>query len=257
MDLPTFSASKIKTFRTCQRQYYYKYILPRALRPTEDKNIGALLGIALHKAIEQKYRFDASPTQTFQQVMLETLDEWEEKNYVVRGVEWFSKSMKDGKAILNSFDWSRFEPIDVELEFLLPFPNKKHPIALITGYIDMITVNGEVIDHKSQRKMPNQDQLNHESQFILYAWAFQQLYGTLPNMVIWNHLRTNTPIIADVLTEFDFKLDQLTQDLLAMISPSGYPRRQMDSICTSECGFYTQCYGLRVKDQIVIEDVEE
>lgn len=229
----------------------------RSDRPVEDKNIGALLGLSLHEAIERKYRNGDDPIQVFQNTMLSTLDEWEEKNLKVNGTEWFSKSLKEGKLILKGFDWERFDPTDLELEFMLPFPSKQAPIAKINGYIDMITTNGLVVDHKSQRRAPTQDQLNHDPQFILYAWAYRELYGALPTGVIWNHLRTHKLIRADVITEFEFKLSQLIYDINAMLNAEFYPRRQMDTVCTNECSFYELCYGRRAKDiEIPLEDEE-
>lgn len=255
MALPTISASKIKVFKTCHKQYYYKYIVPRANRPVEDKNIGALLGSALHEAIERKYRAGDNPTVVFQDLMITTLDEWEEQGLKVNGTEWFSKSLKEGKDMLKKFDWDRFDPIELELEFYLPFPNKAAPIAIVNGYIDMITSDAQVIDHKSQRDRLNQGQLNHDPQFIIYAWAYQQMYGQLPRATVWNHLRNQKLYIADVLTDFDFKIGQLTYDIDAMLNANRYPRRQMDSICMTKCSFYSLCYGLKAKQ--VIEDDEE
>lgn len=260
--LPTVSASKIKTYRTCHKQFYYKYVLPKGDRPAEDKNIGALMGLSLHKAIEKKYRAGDNPTQVFQQTMLETLDDWEEEGFKINGIEWFSKSLKDGKDILREFDWNRFHPIELEMEFLLPFPNAKAPIALVNGYIDMVSKDDmgyDVIDHKSQRKIPTQDQLNHDSQFILYAWAARELYGNLPRATIWNDLRNNRLIVVDVITDFDFKLGQLVYDIDALIHEDKYPRRQMDNVCLKECSFYQNCYGLTVKQvaQAEFDDSEE
>jgi hypothetical protein len=254
MTLPMISASKIKTYRTCHRQYYHKYVTAKADRPIEDKNVGALLGTALHKAIQQRYENDDDPLQVFQTVMHSTLDEWESQGLVVKGVEWFSKSLKDGKAILRGFEWDRFVPIALELEFTLPFPNSNAPIALVNGYIDMVNADGSVVDHKSQRRRPTQDQLNHDSQFVFYAWAVRELYGSLPSAVIWNHLRTNKLVNVDVLTDFDFKLGQLIIDVDAMINVDKYPRRQMDDICMKECSFYSLCYGQRAKDIVEVEE---
>ncbi len=256
MTLPIISASKVKTFRTCSKQFYYKYVVPKADRPEDAKNIGALLGTSLHKAIEKYYRGE-NPIQVFQNTMLTTLDMWEDKGYKVNGAEWFSKSLKDGKEILNTFGWGLFDPVDLELEFMLPFPDAQHPIAIVNGYIDMTTTDKRVVDHKSQRRVPNQDQLNHDPQFILYAWAYREMYGSLPTATIWNDLRNNKQIVVDVLTEFDFKLGQLVYDIDAMIHEDKYPRRLMDNVCVRECSFYGLCYGLTAKQVEAEEEGEE
>lgn len=257
MKLQTLSASRIKTFKTCAKQYYYKYIMPHNSRPLEDKNIGALLGTALHKAIEQRYRNNASPIQVFQQVMSDTMDQWEQENVTIKGIEWLSKSTKTGRLILKEFPWDLFIPIELEYEFILPFPNQRHPIVLMNGYIDMITADGWVVDHKSQQKAPTQDQLDNDSQFIIYAWAYREIYGILPERVIWNHVRTNTQVDANVLNDFDIKLDKLIEDINAVLEPKVYyGRRLMDKVCMDDCSFYTQCYGIKNKNRITVEDLE-
>lgn len=256
MTLPIISASKIQTYKTCAKQYYYKYKVPHNHRPLEDKNIGALLGSSLHKAIERRYRTGDNPTVVFQDTMIQTLDEWEEKGYKVNGTEWFSKSLADGKRMLKKLDWDKFDPIELELEFNLPFPNTE-PVVIINGFIDMITSDGRVIDHKSQRDRLTPDQLNHNPQFILYAWAHLQLYGKLPTATIWHHLRSGRLYTADVLTDFNFKIAQLTDDIQAMITAHTFPRRQMDTVCLTRCSFYTLCYGLKARYVIEEEDSEE
>lgn len=230
--------------------------MPRNHRPIDEKNVGALLGLSLHKTFERYYREKANPTVVFQDLMLTTLDEWEAKGLKVNGMEWFSKSLKDGKAILKKFDFDQFDPIELELEFNLPFPNRDAPIAMVNGYIDMITSDGRVIDHKSQKDKLTQDQLNHDSQFILYAWAYQQLYGSLPKATIWNHLRSLKLYTADVVTDFDFKIDKLSYDINAMLTEDMFPRRQMDQVCTTRCSFYTLCYGNKAK-HVVEEDTDD
>lgn len=256
--LQTISASKLRVFRTCQRQFYYKYVLPKEDRLPAEKRVSGLLGTVLHKVIEMYYTGENTNSRAlFQQLMLETVEQWEADGEKINGLEWFNKSLKDGKAMLNDFDWSKFNPImhqgklALEVAFELPFPNQHMPIVMIQGYIDMISDMGgiNVIDHKSTQKVPNADQLAHDPQFLIYAWAFQQMYDVLPDKVIFNALRKGTQIEVDVLHEFDTKIAQMTTDILALIEPRRYyPRRVMDTECTSYCDFYALCYGQKMKE---------
>lgn len=243
MTLLQISASRLKTYRTCARQYEFKYIIAREDRPDQDKNIGAMLGTALHYAIEQRYRNDSNPITVFVDKMTELYEEWESKGYTIRGEEWFSKNIKDGRKILQAFEWDVFNPIALELQFLLPFPNKDNPIVLMNGYIDLVDANGSIVDHKSQKELPTQDELNHDPQFIIYAWAYQTIYGEFPTSVIWNDLRTNRRIEIDTFTDFDRKFALLVMDIEAMMQNDRFPRRMMDKICKTKCSFYSLCYG--------------
>lgn len=245
MTLQTISASRIKTYKTCARQYQYKYALHKDDRPEQDKNIGALLGTSLHKAIESRYSNDSNAIQVFQDTMKTTYEEWEAAGYTIRGEEWYTRSLKDGRAILNGFDWDYWQPIALELNFTLPFPNEHTPIVLINGIIDMVDKREYVVDWKSQRKMPAQDQLDNDPQFIIYAWAYRQINGRLPKKLYWKQLRTDKLTEIDVLTGFDEKLQQLSLDIEAMLGNTHYQRRMLDSVCKTECSFYDLCFGVK------------
>lgn len=247
----TISASKLKVYKTCARQYHYKYDLPHNDRPADDKNVAALMGTAIHKAIEEKYRNDRSPTGVFQSVMTATLDEWEAKKLKINALDYFPRAMKVGNEILKNFDWNKFNPMELEFAFTLPFPNKHTPIVNITGLIDLIDMSGMLVDHKSSSYAPNQDELDHDPQFVIYYWAYHQLHGEYPWKIVWNHLRTAKFYEANIAHNYEDKIAQLGLDIEAMISAQYFVRRQMDNVCRTKCSFYDLCY--REKPQAVVE----
>lgn len=251
--LPTVSASKVKTYKTCARQYQHKYVTAYNDRPAEDKNVAALLGTALHKAIEMKYSEGKSPTGIFQQVMSETIEQWENDGLNIKALDYYARAMKVGKDILKNYPWDMFNPIELEFSFTLPFPHD-NPIVNITGIIDHIDIDGSIMDHKSATYAPNQDELDNDPQFIIYYWAYEQIYKQYPYRTIWNHLRTNRQIVANIAHNYDLKLEQLTLDIEGMLANTRYPRRLMDNVCRTRCSFFTLCYGDKVNAPIEVED---
>jgi RecB family exonuclease len=242
-ELPHISASKIKTYKTCNRQYYYKYIAPPVSQESEERNVGALIGTALHKAIETYYKEKINPALTFQAMIHSIYDEWELQGYTIKGEEWLSKNVKEGKQMLKDMQFDTFHPTALELHFSLPFPNEIEPIALMTGYIDLVDEVAYVIaDHKSQRKVPAQDQLDNDAQFIIYYWAFEQLYKNPPQHIYWNHLRTSTLIEVNIANNYEDKLQQLTADVQAMLQNTHYARINLGDVCKKECAFYNLCF---------------
>ena len=223
--LQTVSASKIKVYRTCARQFQYKYKMARAERPEDHKNVAALLGTALHKAIELYYKEKKSPTATFQSVMTNTLDEWEEAKFKINALDYFPRAMKVGKDILKTFNWDQFNPMELEYEFTLPFPSVENPLVNMTGLIDLLDMSGMIVDHKSATTAPNQDELDNDPQFIIYYWAMLQIEGIPPWKVVWNHLRTGKLIEANIGHNYEDKLEQLTVDIQGMLTNTVYPRR--------------------------------
>lgn len=239
-NLPILSASKLKAFKKCPRQYYYKYI--NHTEQGDDKNMSALLGSALHKAIELYYKEGKTNyTYEFQQYMQHTIELWDEKGYTVSYEYNFMRDLKDGKAFLKKIDWDFFNPTELELRFSLPFP-KENPIVIINGVIDMIC-DGMVIDHKSGKEKPNKQELAHDPQFILYHWAYEQLYGKPPEIVYWHHLRTGKLIESRIKDNYADKIQQLTVDIQAMLSTTVYHRKEQDSFCRKVCAFYEKCFG--------------
>lgn len=256
-NIPTVSASKIKVYKTCARQYKYKYMIPFKDRPSEDKNVAALLGTALHKAIELKYSIDANPTAMFQNVMDETITQWEKDKVKINASSYYTQALKVGKDILRKFDWKQFTPTELEYAFTLPFPSPINPLVNVTGYIDLIDRSGNakvVVDFKSQATAPAQEELDHDPQFLLYAWAYEQIYGEKPDDIIWYHLRTDKRMIAYVQHNYKDKMSQLTEDILAMLEAKRFGRRQMDTVCKTKCSFYDLCYG--TKATTIVEDNE-
>lgn len=242
-ELPKLSASRIKVYKTCARQYEFKYKMNHSERPLDDKNTAALMGTALHEAIEMYYKEKINPVSTFQRVMHDTIDEWEKEKLKINAASYFTTAMQVGTKILRDFDWNQFNPTELELEFTLPFPNKEKPIAFINGYIDLLDMDGSIVDFKSSKYAPNADELNNDPQFILYRWAYEEIYGVVPHRVIWYHLRTNKTYVANVEKDYSDKIAQLKSDIEAMLFNNYYPRRLQDSTCRTKCSFYELCYG--------------
>lgn len=144
------------------------------------------MGSALHKAIEYHYAkpHKGSAQKVFYNYMTRMYDWWHKSGVEFKEYESFGELLKTGKHILETFPWDDYEPIAQELSFELPFSDHTR----IKGYIDMID-SGGFVDFKSSKNTPIN--LNTDIQFMLYAWAYYQLYGVWPKDGTWHHLRTN------------------------------------------------------------------
>lgn len=233
--LPTVSASKINLYRECGRKYYYRYIEGK----DTGTNIYAAFGTALHKAI-QEYHLHGADAYTVFSEALRTIVEQEN----VSQANLMTQFLVDGKDILKFAQWKMFNPREVELEFKLPFPNKENPIVMMHGFIDMVTDEGYIIDHKSNKKKPAFTTLSVNPQFTIYNWAYRQIYGTPPTKMYWDHLRTGE--LAEVIQkEYDILIKQLTEDITSLITTTHFERKPYDSVCYL-CPFKELCYGIKV-----------
>jgi CRISPR/Cas system-associated exonuclease Cas4 (RecB family) len=242
--LPKVSASKIKTYQTCAKKYEYTYINKPTLEThTERKSIGGLLGTILHNVIEAKYKNPLiNHLALYQDKMFATLEQWQHENYDILGEQGFSKQMKEGRRILETFNWEQFSPQELELYFTVAFPNSDTPFCQLVGFIDMIS-DDNVIDHKSQKVIETADEMAHNAQFILYRFAFHAMKGYYPNAVLWNDLRTGKLINTHVEENYDDKLATLTKDIQAMLSATEYPKIELGETCRRRCEFFKLCWN--------------
>lgn len=103
---------------------------------------------------------------------------------------------------------------DVEKEFTIPFNGID-----IVGKMDKVEnilkaddhYGYSIVDYKSGGKKPDPWFLDHNLQFTAYAWAGQEIYGEMPQKLIWHQLRTGE-LLETTRTQQD--IDELKQMIL-------------------------------------------
>ena len=185
------SATQIKTYRECRQQYFDTYIkkVPRV------KNTAALLGTGLHKAIELYYTRGEPPIPTFSRYIRKVTNDWQDAGEAVEYYYSQAEIMEVGLEILRGFNFSELRCKFSEFSFNLPF----YDIANINGIIDMVTTDEGLIDFKSAKRPPKLESLQKDPQFLIYPWAYFQLFGKWPKYIAWYHLRTHE--------KFEFQFD--------------------------------------------------
>jgi hypothetical protein len=188
MSLPCYSASSLTAFRDCPAQYRARYI---------DKLKGldttyGLFGSALHDGLENSYREDTIPHTAFDKRINAELD-----RYNARGIRPIGydkrRMMNDGYAILDTFPFEDYKPIDHEYEFFVDFP-RINPICTLHGFIDLIDERGWIVDFKSSQKKATQKEIDTSLQLLIYTYAYEQINGVMPERTIIHHLRTHEQI---------------------------------------------------------------
>jgi len=183
------SASKIKTFLYCLNKFYYHYID----KQPDKVGIGAVIGTCVHAAVDHYFKFGRPALETFTNLWHQELKR--------NGLEHKHKAFFDGEDMLVDFNWS-YTPTETEKYFYLPFPDRVHPIANMEGYIDQVFISdgvepNKIVDIKTSQYRPTQEQIDNDPQFIIYNWAFKQMYGEDVE-IYWYHARTGEYILADV-----------------------------------------------------------
>lgn len=162
------------------------------------KHPAAALGTAVHKTIESVYKTEGiDPVSTFSRLFTSELAASE-----IDPMEVKPELMRDGIKMVTNYKFDRRVPVEMELEFLLPFPNAAHPLCQIRGFMDQ-TYEWGFADLKTNKFKPLNGVLDNDIQFILYDWAFNEIYNYPATNKIWHHLRTGEDLYAETTDKLD------------------------------------------------------
>lgn len=196
-DLIELSFSKSKTLMRCKKKYDYKY--NQKLRK-KTKSLPLRRGSWIHKCLETLYSH-GDWTIGYNQYKKEVWDEMfdEEKIEYINLPQEVERIMTAYIKKYQQID-RQYEILAVEQEFKIQIPGTK--IAL-TGIIDLVakdTLGIWVIDHKTAKKIPDEEFRLVDTQLSLYYWVVHQLRKYLkiePNEkiagVMFNYIRTKVP----------------------------------------------------------------
>lgn len=223
VELPKVSATRIKTFLTCPKKYWFKYVLGI----DDEKNIYAVLGLSVHKAIAEYYIERKNPRLTY----IETWDSLLSEYKLANNVNLFNR----GLDMIDSYPHYEDVPLEIESEYFLPYP-EHNPICILHVVFDQVYDWG-IRDLKTTKFRPTSFEIRHDMQFILYAHAFEMIYGRKPKMV-WHHLETaeDIPVFIDV---DQYYAEEIIRELLRQ----QYYYRRVDDHCRY-CSYRKECLGV-------------
>lgn len=236
MDLYKLSASKLKTYSSCGRKFFYDYVE----RADSPKHVAAIMGTVAHRTIQQTHIARSLDTEIEPVSELYTRN-WHEEMALNTGTMPDAKVYVDGMNIVSAYDFTRRSPHTNELEFRLPFPNAIDPICEIHGFIDQMYDWG-LVDLKTSKRKPAPYMLDNDIQFIVYNWAFHRLTGEPANHVLWHHLRTADDIQFDAYSD---RLDRATRVIERVIE--AYETKTWDRNIGEACMFCSHkqpCLGV-------------
>lgn len=199
------SQSLVRTFRECQKKYWYRYvelIAPR--RPKIQLIRGTIIGRCLDALAEQRHNRKAPAWETAIEPFRKQYgnlfrEEIEEYGDLLGDIEYMIERYSrvyvgDGLTYLKGKDGKRSE-IELEVEIA--------PGIVFMGHIDKLVKDesGRVwdMDHKSHRVIPGPEDRFADLQQVFYMWAaplsgYPKLAG-----VIWDYIRTKKPAVPEVL----------------------------------------------------------
>lgn len=197
---PIITQSMMKTFRTCPREAYYKYVL--RLKP-KVYSVPLTRGKWVHALLEAHYKGEDWKEEHKKWVsqFRKLFDEEKEKlgdlptecYNLVRGYLWHY-----GDPQFSEYHWKVHE-VEMTLETELPNGH------LFRGRTDLL-VEDEfglwIVDHKTHKRLPDWDYRLLDEQSPLYIWAARQ-QGIPVRGFIWNYISTAGQSVPQVLKAHD------------------------------------------------------
>jgi len=168
------SYSALDTFKQCPLKYKFQIIDKIKAPKTKE----AVFGGKLHEALEW-FHSQTPLSPTLDQLLNQFKELWPKENSPFQGDEdmiYFSEAIKILKNYYENYlkikDNFTVLGTETRFEVLLENPQNKEEKCLLTGIIDRIdkTKNGiEIIDYKTTKKLPSQEDINNSMQMSLYC----------------------------------------------------------------------------------------
>jgi hypothetical protein len=205
------SAHLIKDYLHCKKSAWYRIFAPKSGVPNKEM----LQGLAVHAAIERRIKYG----------------------------EQFSSSTDDFiNGCLTVFDRSFYQLVGenpkLEKSFDIPFIDD----TKIVGKIDLITSSGGIFDWKTSRKPPRS--IANDPQFIIYNWAYKQLYKKQPSGVYYAALTTGGLIPFQESLSFETMLfEEIIPTIIRDFKDKKLPRTGTLTGGCYRCPFSIDCLG--------------
>ena len=198
--MPIYSHSRLSTFETCPRQYWYAYIG----RPEIEKvdTVEAFLGSRVHDALEELYKrllggqaMDADELVAWYERLWER--NWHDNIRIVSEAFRAEDYREVGRESLRAYH-RRYHPFDQSRTLRL---EAKVFVALdegaryrLQGYIDRLAQRAdgtyEVHDYKTSRHIPTQAEADSDRQLALYQFGVERMWDDVEEVdLIWHYLR--------------------------------------------------------------------
>ncbi|MBI4733296.1 MAG: PD-(D/E)XK nuclease family protein [Rubrobacteridae bacterium] len=186
------SYSAISTYQKCPLSYRFLYVDKLPTKPSHHLSFGN----TIHSVLEFFYKTGPAPV-SLERLLQELEDKWLREGYQSPELE---QEFKDkGRSILSQFYKDNFEafalPLAVEKRFGLDIDG-----VTVSGIIDRIDrhPNGdlEIIDYKTNAKLPPKTKIATDLQLPIYHMAAQKLFGEAPKKVTLYFLVPNQKMSA-------------------------------------------------------------
>ncbi len=239
----SYSPSKLDTYESCPRKYYFQYVLKI---PQEGKTYFSL-GSVVHSVVEHITRKLNEGIDVSEEEALEMLDEfWQPSAYVSRAEEAQDRdaAVKMVRDFLVHQAGKDSEIVGLERDVELDIEGRK-----VRGKVDRIDRSGdglEVIDYKTSKKMTTRPKLEKDFQMALYKLAVEKALDEDVEQVGHWYLRMDREWTIEMTEDQAEEVKQRALDLIQKIEAGEFP--PCPGYTCRRCDYERLCEGRGLKE---------
>jgi len=203
--MPIYSHSRLGTFETCPRQFWFAYIEKPEVERADT--VEAFLGSRAHDALEELYRMLLQGRRLTREELLRLYEDMWAKQWH-DGVRIVKRGMKEAdyrevgrKGIADYYD--RYQPFSQDhtlaLERLVAFSLDEARLFQMRGYIDRLAQRPdgayEIHDYKTGNWLMEQTAADADRQLALYQIGVEAMWSDVRQVdLVWHFLRFDKEI---------------------------------------------------------------
>ena len=223
--MAVYSHSRLGTFESCPRQYWFAYIGKPEIETVDS--VEAFLGTRVHESLEELYsRQMGGQVMSPEKLLAFYEQQWKKEWY--DGIHIVSKTFKAadyrevGREALKAYH-KRYRPFNqsrtIKLEAKIVFDLDPGGQYRLQGYIDRLAQREdgvyEVHDYKTNRSMPTQQNADADRQLALYQIGVQGMWKDVQGVdLIWHYVRFDKELVSH---RTPAQLEELKKQVIATI----------------------------------------
>lgn len=247
--MPTFSHSKINTFRQCPRKYYYQYVNKPDL-PKKPNQVFLFLGSICHDTLERLYEQVRDGRVPTRKDTLAFFDAHWDQEWTDAVEIHDERSPGDYKLMSRGYVeryYDQYHPFDQELtidtERRIDFALDGGDGISMMGYIDRLSKSPDgtwhIHDYKSSKSLPTQAEMDEDPQLAYYEIGIRTMWPDIERVELhWHYLKFGQTITSRRTPE---QLEQLRADALGTIHDALGRGKDENRYETVESGLCRYC----------------
>jgi hypothetical protein len=271
------SYSRVKVWRRCPREHFYKWVMKLEKK---SQPIPLVRGKIIHELMEA--RIEKQPTEPiilkYEKEYAKLFSEEQEEFGDIPGD---IRKIFDGYCRKYENDRIKYLPftvkekqedgttIDVLRHSELPLEFELFPGAKFKGFMDAPAEDTQgniwVVEHKTAKKIPDDEVRLSALQAILYVWALPKAGYPKPAGICWDYLRTKAPTVPEQLKNGGLtkrkNIDSTYHVYLGEINRLGLQQEDYQDILNSlrvkQDNFYKRVYFPAPSQHVINEVVSD